>query len=144
MWIINPGSSGIILSSAISAVFRSMISKQVPADELGQVFSVLASLESIVPLMSSSTYNLVYEATIEWFPGCVYLVEAGCSFVIIILLMWVHRRFLFQFYRFQLTASTFLFYFLYHRRWVMILKYKDRNLSSAPYTPVETTPVEVL
>jgi MFS transporter, PCFT/HCP family, solute carrier family 46, member 3 len=64
-----------------------MISKQVPADELGQVFSVLASLESIVPLMSSSTYNLVYEATLEWFPGCVYLVEAVCSLVIIILLM---------------------------------------------------------
>ena len=71
-----------MLASATSVVTRSMISKQVSSDELGQVFSVLASFESIVPLMATPMFNIIYESSIVQFPGSVYLVEGSTLFII--------------------------------------------------------------
>ncbi len=66
-----------------------MLSKAVPGDQLGQVFSVLASLESVVPLASTSIFNLVYEATLQSFTGTVYAVEAGCYVALVFLMAYV-------------------------------------------------------
>lgn len=52
----------------------------------GHVYSVLASLESTVPLICTPTYNLIYEATIDVFPGCVFVVAASLNFVVLLLL----------------------------------------------------------
>lgn len=57
---------------------RSLISKQVPDEEQGKVFSMLASWESILPLISSPMYTLVYNASITSFPGACYFMSAGC------------------------------------------------------------------
>lgn len=89
------GSTGVVLSTAISVVVRSMLSKAVPGDQLGQVFSVLASLESVVPLASTSIFNLVYEATLQSFTGTVYAVEAGCYVALVFLMavvLFLERR----------------------------------------------------
>ena len=54
--------------------------------EIGHVYSVLASFESLVPLASSPTFNLVYKETLEIFPGCVYALLSLILFVILTLL----------------------------------------------------------
>jgi hypothetical protein len=74
-----------VLTASIGVVIRSMLSKL--SDELSHVYSVLASLESLVPLVSTFTYNLIYKATIEFFPGCVFVVFSGFLVVLLILLL---------------------------------------------------------
>lgn len=57
-------------------IIRSMMSKIIPSDELGMIFSMLASWESILPLVSHPLCTLVYNATIKDFPGTVYLMSS--------------------------------------------------------------------
>ncbi|KAK8748022.1 hypothetical protein OTU49_016277 [Cherax quadricarinatus] len=57
-------------------VTRSIISKVVPREELGKVFSLLASWESIIPLLSNPLYTFLYNATIKVFPGAMYFLNA--------------------------------------------------------------------
>jgi len=83
------GSTGLVLSTAIGVVIRSMLSKTVPKNELSHVYSVLAAFESIVPLMSSPAFSILYESTLVAFPGCVYLFAGGILFIDLILIMTV-------------------------------------------------------
>jgi len=83
------GSTGFVLSTAIGVVIRSMLSKTVPANELSHVYSVLAAFESIVPLMSSPAFSLLYESTLAAFPGCIYLFASGVLSVALILILIV-------------------------------------------------------
>ncbi|KFM74722.1 Proton-coupled folate transporter, partial [Stegodyphus mimosarum] len=53
---------------------RSLISKLVDKDELGRVFSFLATCEAIVPLMASAIIARVFNATVRTFPGACFLV----------------------------------------------------------------------
>lgn len=84
---LSAASFGFVLTASIGVVIRSMLSKLVLSDELSHVYSVLASLESLVPLVSTFTYNLIYKATIEFFPGCVFVVFSGFLVVLLILLL---------------------------------------------------------
>nr|CAH0103279.1 unnamed protein product [Daphnia galeata] len=81
-------SFGYVLTASIGVVIRSMLSKLVLSDELSHVYSVLASFESLVPLISTFTYNLIYKATIDFFPGCVFVVFS-CLLVVLLILLSV-------------------------------------------------------
>ncbi|XP_042900405.1 proton-coupled folate transporter-like [Parasteatoda tepidariorum] len=52
---------------------RSLISKLVAEEEMGRVFSFLATCEAIVPLLGSIVIAKIFNATIEYFPGSCYL-----------------------------------------------------------------------
>jgi len=56
---------------------------------LGHVYSVLASFESIVPLMASPAFNILYESTLDAFPGCVFIFASGVLLVLVVLLLVV-------------------------------------------------------
>lgn len=99
-----------ILTSGIGVILRSSISKLVLSDELSHVYAVLASFESIVPLIASPLYNLVYKASLDSFAGCVYILAGGLMLIVFILL------------------ST-----------VMFLQRKDRN-AQVLYLPVDEIP----
>jgi len=83
------GSIGLVLTTATGVVIRSMLSKQVPRNELSHVYSVLASFESIVPLMASPAFNILYESTLDAFPGCVFIFASGVLLVLVVLLLVV-------------------------------------------------------
>lgn len=59
----------------------------------GHVYSVLASFESIVNLLASPVYNLVYKATLDYFPGCFYILSSGFLLAVFILLSYAHHDF---------------------------------------------------
>ncbi|KAK7083800.1 hypothetical protein SK128_012843, partial [Halocaridina rubra] len=63
------------LGALAMVVNRSLLSKLVPDAELGKVFAMTAAFEAAVPLMSSPLYTVVYNSTIEVFPGTVYLMS---------------------------------------------------------------------
>ncbi|XP_068219406.1 probable peptidoglycan muropeptide transporter SLC46 [Palaemon carinicauda] len=63
-------------SGLAALVNRSILSKIVPDEEIGKVFSMTAAFEAAVPLMSSPLYTLVYNTSIKSFPGAVYLMTS--------------------------------------------------------------------
>ena len=56
----------------MALINRAVLSKIVPDEEIGKIFSMTAGFEAAVPLMSSPLYTLVYNNTIVTFPGAVY------------------------------------------------------------------------
>ncbi|KAI9560808.1 hypothetical protein GHT06_011760 [Daphnia sinensis] len=78
-------SIGSTFGPIANIVIRSIFSKTLTSDELSYAYSVLASLESLVPLITAPTMNLIYQATLSFFPGCVYLVRACTMFIVLML-----------------------------------------------------------
>nr|XP_053632535.1 proton-coupled folate transporter-like isoform X2 [Cherax quadricarinatus] len=70
-------------------VTRSIISKVVPREELGKVFSLLASWESIIPLLSNPLYTFLYNATIKVFPGAMYFLNAIFFINASVIYIWI-------------------------------------------------------
>ncbi|KAK8379478.1 hypothetical protein O3P69_019408 [Scylla paramamosain] len=86
----------LYLSAIISSIgvlplviTRSLISKTVPGEELGRIFSVLASFEAVIPLGSGPLYTAVYNGTIRTFPGAVYFLSAALYVVVECIFVWV-------------------------------------------------------
>jgi hypothetical protein len=52
---------------------RSIMSKLVPADELGKINSLFGVSEALMPLIYGPMYNIVYKITINFLPGGFYL-----------------------------------------------------------------------
>lgn len=52
---------------------------------LGNVYAVLACAESILPLIASPAINLIYANTVDFFPGCVYVLGMSLDVVLIAL-----------------------------------------------------------
>jgi PCFT/HCP family folate transporter-like MFS transporter 1/3 len=71
----------------ISIMIRSMISKLVSKDEVGKVFSFVASGEATMPLIAAPLYNLVYSCTVSTYPGTVYVMSSGFNLLILIAFM---------------------------------------------------------
>jgi len=66
-----------LMSTQVSTVIRSLLSKVVPDTDLGKVYTMLGCLEAAIPLVASPILTIVYNSTLDSFPGAVYLTEAG-------------------------------------------------------------------
>ena len=64
-----------------SIVIRSMLSKCVTKAELGKIFSLLASLEALVPMFSAPIFTFIYTNSLETWSGAVFLVQSGIFLV---------------------------------------------------------------
>ncbi|KAJ8371936.1 hypothetical protein AAFF_G00298480 [Aldrovandia affinis] len=84
------------------AVIRSLSSAIVEPDEQGAMFSFMASMEALCILVAASIFNGIYPLTLESFPGLVFILMAGFSFIILIFMQWIsempttHPRLLIQ------------------------------------------------
>ena len=58
------------LESTSTTMFRSMISKNVHANEVGKVFSVVGTIQALIPFISSPTFGYLYKATLGNASGC--------------------------------------------------------------------------
>lgn len=56
-----------------SVAVRSRMSKLVPHEELGRVFFMLAMMESTVPVLGTTSFSQLYNATVGIYPGISYL-----------------------------------------------------------------------
>lgn len=52
---------------------KSMLSKLVDNNELGRVYSVLGITENLDSLIFTPIYSLIYNRTLEYLPGTVFL-----------------------------------------------------------------------
>ncbi|GLV36563.1 uncharacterized protein CBL_07940 [Carabus blaptoides fortunei] len=76
-WIIYIGSGVKRLSCTIAPLGRSAISKLLPPEDLGHVFAVTTSLETIVQLVSSPMYTLLYNNTLNIAPSAFNFLSAA-------------------------------------------------------------------
>ena len=57
------------MSSATFVVVRSMVSKIVSRSEVGSIFSLISSLDSLIPIIIAPGLTELYKVTIDFFPG---------------------------------------------------------------------------
>ena len=80
------------LGGVISIGVRTYISKIVPSNELGKVFTLLSVIDSTTPMLASAVLTYVFRLTIDWFPGtsfvlCAILLLIGC-----LALIWIKMK----------------------------------------------------
>lgn len=68
---------------------RTHLSKIVAPDEVGKVFSLLASFESVVPIIGEVLLTTIFNQSIGFLPGMPYLVAAGITCIAIGLTSYV-------------------------------------------------------
>ncbi|KAG9336138.1 hypothetical protein JZ751_002485 [Albula glossodonta] len=77
------------LSGITQAVVRSLSSAIVGPNEQGAMFSFMASMEALCILVAVTLFNGIYPLTLSSFPGMVFIVMAGFSFIILIIIQWI-------------------------------------------------------
>ncbi|XP_074605735.1 putative peptidoglycan muropeptide transporter SLC46 [Brevipalpus obovatus] len=84
------------LSSVIGAfasVFlpclRSMISKSVNSDEIGQVFTLLGCIEATTPMLDGFYYSFIFSNTANVYPGMVYHATIGIFLIPYLSILWI-------------------------------------------------------
>lgn len=67
--------------SILSPMCRSSISLIVANDEIGKLFALITSLESLTPLIASPIYTKLYKATLTTFPNAFNILSASLGLV---------------------------------------------------------------
>lgn len=73
------GAVAEILNGTSFIAMRAMITKLVLPEELGKINSLFGVFEAIVPLIYGPLYSRIYAKTINYFPGCFYIVGGGLT-----------------------------------------------------------------
>ena len=56
---------------------RFLLSKCIDSDEVGKAFSILAVIAALAPVAGNPLYRQLYDATIDSFPGAIFLLTAA-------------------------------------------------------------------
>lgn len=63
------------------------ISKTVGRSELGAMFALLATLQCLQIFIGTPLYSVIYNSTLEFYPGTLYLVMAGVALLMCFLFL---------------------------------------------------------
>ncbi|XP_051163247.1 proton-coupled folate transporter [Leptopilina boulardi] len=74
----------------VAPVLRSMISKEVPPEERGKIFSILSVFDNAVPIFSGVMYSQLYNATIISMPSAIYLLTIGSQITVLFLVLIIY------------------------------------------------------
>ncbi|XP_053690728.1 proton-coupled folate transporter [Sabethes cyaneus] len=89
-WLLYVGASVSSLGPVVAPVLRSMISKMVPSEERGIIFSFLSVFDNAVPLFSGVLYTQVYNASINTYPQAFFWLTMGTQAMVFLLTLGVH------------------------------------------------------
>ncbi|GBN96109.1 hypothetical protein AVEN_57806-1 [Araneus ventricosus] len=70
---------------------RSRISKVVPKEDIGKIFSFVAIAESLLPVLTTILLSQVFTASLEIYPAMPYIILALCMIVPIGVFAWMTR-----------------------------------------------------
>jgi len=79
----------VAFGGGTSLAVRSQVSKLVPREEQGKVFSLLGTVETIIPLIASVLYTEVYNATVNTVSGTVFFMSAGILLIPLVLVLYL-------------------------------------------------------
>ncbi|CAG9123828.1 unnamed protein product [Plutella xylostella] len=83
-WQMYLAASMSMLGYLSPTIIRSQVSKVVPKEEIGRIYSLLSCLESVSPVVAPVVFNFIYFHTLVWFPGAVYATAAGLFWVCLV------------------------------------------------------------
>ena len=69
----------------VKSINRSCLSKLIGSNEIGRAFTVLAVLESLLPLLTKPFNAFLYKKTLSTFPGA-FIAMAGCGYLVVLLI----------------------------------------------------------
>uniref|UniRef100_A0A1B6D9S0 Major facilitator superfamily (MFS) profile domain-containing protein n=1 Tax=Clastoptera arizonana TaxID=38151 RepID=A0A1B6D9S0_9HEMI len=76
-----------LMHGASNTASRSIITKIVDGNELGQVFGVIGAVDVFVPIVTFPVYNLVYKNTLLFMPGAFYFVSVFLTSIVFMLFL---------------------------------------------------------
>lgn len=79
-WQIYLGALIKSLGSATNPLLRSYLSKIIPTDEIGKIFPLTVALESLMSLIGSPLYTVIYNLTLSTNPTAYNFFSAGLNF----------------------------------------------------------------
>ncbi|KAG8189474.1 hypothetical protein JTE90_018126 [Oedothorax gibbosus] len=79
------------LTSGVSISVKSRLSKLVHKDEIGRAFSFLGIFESLTPLIGTTFYLQIYNASVRTFPGLAFASSSLLLVPSLIIYMWMVR-----------------------------------------------------
>ncbi|GBP07917.1 hypothetical protein EVAR_78072_1 [Eumeta japonica] len=85
-WQMYVGALISMFSGLASPLLKSTLSKLLPPEELGKIFTLLGTLNSIVQIVAPLLISPLYSATLNQFPGSIYIVSAAIHDTISIVL----------------------------------------------------------
>ncbi|XP_049818956.1 proton-coupled folate transporter isoform X2 [Aethina tumida] len=86
-WHIYMASAVKCLGGVLSPMTRSLVSKLVPAEEIGKIFGMIITSESLFGILGSPIYTLIYNSTIKKDPSIFCFVTAGIYLFEVIITM---------------------------------------------------------
>lgn len=78
-----------MMGPQVSTVVWSLLSKTVPEADIGKVCTLVGCIQSVTILLSSPVLRTIYNVNLVTFPGAVYLYEAACMLVVLIIFFLV-------------------------------------------------------
>ncbi|KAL9916081.1 proton-coupled folate transporter-like [Glossina fuscipes] len=76
-WELYLGLTLGLMRGVMGPMSRAILSHVAPATEVGKIYALTTSLESLSPLISSPLYTIVYNATLSLYPGAFNFLSAG-------------------------------------------------------------------
>ncbi|CAG2114637.1 unnamed protein product, partial [Medioppia subpectinata] len=71
---------------------RSRLSKIIHEDESGKVFSLMATVESIMPTLASVFYTSIFAASIDTYPGLAFEIAAYILLIPLVIFIWIDLK----------------------------------------------------
>ncbi|KFD52651.1 hypothetical protein M514_06498 [Trichuris suis] len=91
----------IYLSSVLGGIaavyfpaFRSFLPHMVDQNERARLFTAMAVLEQVAPLLSSFVFNYLFAVVVSYFPGTVFLISAAIQFILFCSMAWIRKQLL--------------------------------------------------
>ncbi|KRT81904.1 membrane transporter, partial [Oryctes borbonicus] len=84
-WLLYVGGTFAAIGPVVAPVIRSTVSKIIPAEERGKIFSILAVADNAVPIISGVLYSQIYNATIHTEPASIYFLTIGTQMAVFII-----------------------------------------------------------
>ncbi|CAL4119966.1 unnamed protein product [Meganyctiphanes norvegica] len=92
-WVLYIAIGILIFGTSVSTSTRSALTKFVPSNEIGSIYATLAIFETLLPLITEPIETFVYNASLDIFPGMIFLLGAVFYLLISCILVWLLTHF---------------------------------------------------
>ncbi|KAG1671495.1 Proton-coupled folate transporter [Nymphon striatum] len=78
---------GMVFMSSVTS--RSILSTSVDPSEVGKAFGIASAFESIGSFIGGQTVQMLYRATLKFFPSCTYFMSAFVALILLSVYLWM-------------------------------------------------------